>query len=116
MLKSLKKNIDMVESEIIEFKDTEGWMEHCQVMLQSLFGINYEGFYEFVKYITVKRINSLKNGCNLTFGNWHISNNHIVFDLKSLRSIFECLVTEPYLDEERIRESKELIENICNVI
>ena len=95
MWTSLKENLNAVKKEVEDCKDMEQWNEHCQLMLRSLFGINYEEFYSFLYFIARRRLDSLKTANPLIlYGNWKLGRNHTIFDLKQLLKVFTSLITD----------------------
>lgn len=88
MWTSLKGNLMAVKKEVEDCKDMEGWNEHCQLMLQAMFGMNYEEFYSFLTAIGERRLDALRdNKPLLLFGNWQLGRNHLLFDLMQVKKI-----------------------------
>lgn len=88
MWTSLKGNLMAVKKEVEDCKDMEGWNEHCQLMLQAMFGMNYEEFYSFLTAIGERRLDALRNNKPLLlFGNWQLGRNHLLFDLMQVKKI-----------------------------
>jgi hypothetical protein len=84
-----------VKREVEDCKDMQGWNEHCQLMLQSMFGMNYEEFYSFLTFIGKRRLDSLtENKLTLLFGNWQLGRNHILFDLKQLKTVLIAFIKD----------------------
>jgi hypothetical protein len=73
----------------------EGWDEHCQLLLQAMCGMNYEEFFSFLTFIGKRRLDSLReNELILLFGNWQLGRNHILFDLKQLKTILITFIKD----------------------
>lgn len=88
-------NLNSVEKEIQEFSNTEGWTEHCQLMLQALFGMNVSDFINFVKHIAFKRLEYLKVVQNdIAFEKSTLDNDHMINDLNSINNIFKNVIPE----------------------
>lgn len=88
---SLQNNLASVENEIEELRDTEEFTDQCQLILKSIFGMDFNMFITFVTYIGKKRLSQLKGenvGSNVELGN-----NHILFDLKMVLKIM-CLIQD----------------------
>lgn len=85
----LKENLDSVEKEIQEFSNTQGWTEHCQLMLKALFGMDISDFVNFLKHIGYKRILSLE-----TFHKDCKNDNHIRNDLNSINNVLNDIISE----------------------
>jgi hypothetical protein len=95
MWTSLKDNLMAVKKEVEDCKDMEGWDEHCQLMLQAMFGMNYEEFYSFLTFIGKRRMDSLRdNEPVLQFGNWQLGRNHMLFDLIQLKGILITFIKD----------------------
>ncbi|XP_076994063.1 2-oxoglutarate and iron-dependent oxygenase JMJD4 [Tamandua tetradactyla] len=60
MWRFLQQELRAVQQEIHEWRDTmPDWHHHCQVIMKSCSGINYEEFYHFLKIITERRLLTL---------------------------------------------------------
>lgn len=95
MWASLKDSLMAVKKEVEDCKDMEGWEEHCQLMLQAMFGMNYEEFYSFLTFVGKRRLDSLReNKLMLLFGNWQLGRNHVLFDLKQLKTILITFIKD----------------------
>eukprot|EP00794_Sanderia_malayensis_P017460 gene17460-19207_t len=61
MFQHLRAELLLVENEISEHRETmEGWKQHCQLILKSCAGMDYEEFYNMITALTKPRIKSLK--------------------------------------------------------
>ncbi|XP_060053393.1 2-oxoglutarate and iron-dependent oxygenase JMJD4 isoform X3 [Erinaceus europaeus] len=53
----LQQELRLVQQEIVQWKDTmPDWHHHCQVIMKSCTGINFEEFYHFLKVIAERRL------------------------------------------------------------
>lgn len=88
MYETLNSNLQSIEKEIQDCKSMDNFLEHCQLMLNTLFGMDFYKFYDFIKYIAVSRI-SIINGDkqNTLFHGYEIGNNHVKFDLSCIRQV-----------------------------
>lgn len=85
---SLLEHFNSVEKEISDCKDMENYLEHCQLILKSSFGMNFQEFYEIISYIADKRIQSFENKSNIiSFKVFLFGGNHILFDLKAIADL-----------------------------
>ncbi|KAI4464775.1 arginine demethylase and lysyl-hydroxylase jmjd [Holotrichia oblita] len=90
---SLENHLVSVEKEIEDCQDMENFQEHCQVMLKASFGLDFSKFYQFLKYIALKRINFLERNLKIvSFGIHELEKNHAVFDLESIKSTLELFL------------------------
>jgi hypothetical protein len=90
-------NFEDVKNEIIEFRDTmSDWIDHCQLLLKSCFGMNFSEFSEFVSYISKQRENALLTKSYLkVYGDWFIGFNHLKYDLKKLEDVRKTFLRHP---------------------
>uniref|UniRef100_A0A8C2P1B9 2-oxoglutarate and iron-dependent oxygenase JMJD4 n=1 Tax=Capra hircus TaxID=9925 RepID=A0A8C2P1B9_CAPHI len=59
----LQQELSAVQQEVIEWRDTmPDWHHHCQVIMKSCSGINFEEFYHFLKIIAERRLLLLAKG------------------------------------------------------
>lgn len=88
MWRSLCKNLDAVKSEISDCRDMDGWAEHCQLMLNATFGLDFQGFCKFLLFILKSRMQHLTENTQLkVYGDWYFGKNHLLFDLFQGRNI-----------------------------
>lgn len=73
----------------------ENFDEHCQVMLKASFGMNFKDFLDLLEHISDKRIKLLKDEKSFKFFNdFHLNQNHIIFDLKSIKNVLTDFLTK----------------------
>ncbi|XP_050307624.1 2-oxoglutarate and iron-dependent oxygenase JMJD4 [Anthonomus grandis grandis] len=90
MWQALKNNYANVRSEIADCNDMEGFEEHCQIMLKALFGINYDQFYDFLRYIATSRLEMMHDRSKRRLYHDHIiGTNHVLFDLSRVYSVLK---------------------------
>lgn len=90
MWQCMQNNLNDVKKEIEDCCDMENWDDHCQVMLQAVFGMNYEEFYKFLEFISLRRLEYLNNNQPLVvYGNWVLGTHHIIFDLQQIKDVLE---------------------------
>ncbi|CAK1550082.1 unnamed protein product [Leptosia nina] len=88
---ALQKNLTDVEKEIEEFKDSPDYLNQCQIILKSLFGMDFYSFIDLIAHIAEKRLKQLQ-GVNFTvFNSYQFGNKHIKFDLQTLYKIFNSI-------------------------
>ncbi|XP_025843139.1 2-oxoglutarate and iron-dependent oxygenase JMJD4 isoform X2 [Vulpes vulpes] len=59
----LQQELRAVQQEVSEWRDTmPDWHQHCQVIMRSCSGINFEEFYHFLKIIAERRLLLLAKG------------------------------------------------------
>nr|XP_018904443.1 PREDICTED: jmjC domain-containing protein 4 [Bemisia tabaci] len=103
---SLKANLEAVKKEVSDCQDMDDWFEHCQLMLKSTFGMNYEEFYRFLFYVGTKRIEHLnQNELLSSFQTWKFGREHMLYDLVKIKEVLllfiDCdeLVELPFYSE-----------------
>lgn len=97
---SLLKNFEDVKAEIQDCSSMENFEEHCQIMLKSLFGMNFEEFVDLLIHIGTKRMRKLKLGERLKlFNKYDIGNNLVRYDTEKIQQILKELLNVDYLNE-----------------
>lgn len=116
MWESIKENLNAVEKEIEDCKNMNSFEEHCQTMLNALFGMDYKKFYEFLAFIGDSRINMLTNKSKRTlFHNHRIGTNHIYFDLMRIQEVLEDYLNSDYVKKmEYYLDAKRLLSKIMH--
>lgn len=100
IIDSLINHHKEVENEISDCRDMENFTEHCQLMLKSSFGMNFNDLIEILVHIVGKRIRTVKENFRFqmfekfTFGEHH---NH--FDLEVILKAFVKLKTNESFQE-----------------
>ncbi|XP_053605927.1 2-oxoglutarate and iron-dependent oxygenase JMJD4 homolog [Plodia interpunctella] len=84
---ALQCSLTSVEKEIEEFRDTPEYYSQCQLILKSLFGMDYVSFITFLIYISKKRLNQMEASNKLEFQKFEFGHNHKRFDIKVLSKI-----------------------------
>lgn len=99
MYDALLSNLCDIKKEIKDCSDMEDFDQHCQIMLNTLFGMDFQIFYEFLKFIATKRIEMIKDeSVRVLFHGYVVGINHILFDLKAIKKILES-----FMDLEEIK-------------
>lgn len=90
MWKSLTNNLDSVKKEISDCQDMDGWLNHCQLMLKSSYGLDFLMFYDFLQHIASKRIEFLNGNVEIKqFDTWLLGKNHAIFDLHRIKDTLD---------------------------
>lgn len=102
ILENLVKNYANVKQEISDCSDMENFEDHCQLMLKSIFGMNFEDFIKILLHISHKRIERLQKFKidSTTFENFSIGQNHAKYDVQKIVETAEKLSEFPTLREE----------------
>lgn len=108
--KSLENNLASVEKEIEDCRDMEDFEEHCQVMLRASFGLDFLKFYEFLKYITLKRIYYFEKDIKIvSFGKYELEKNHAIFDLEAIKNTLVLFLNNSASQTLNIGNSENLL-------
>lgn len=115
---SIRENLAAVKKEISDCSDMEDWHEHCQVMLNVSYGLNYKQFCEFILYIvTVRLKHLLENKALQVYGDWFIGSNHLKFDLLQAKHILVQLISdEDFIKLEYFSKSESEISGVLKKI
>ncbi|KAM4860517.1 2-oxoglutarate and iron-dependent oxygenase JMJD4 isoform 2-T2 [Thomomys bottae] len=104
----LQQELQAVQREISEWKDfMPDWHQHCQVIMKSCSGINFEEFYYFLKTIAEKRLLVLGQGPEEGFRDstgLGLGHQQAAFDVSRLMEVLTSVITHP--DFQRVDTSK----------
>lgn len=86
----MEKTFGKVVEEISDCRDMDNFDEHCQVMLSSVFGINFEVFLDLLDVVAENRVRVIQSeqGTGLV-NDVEIGRNHALFDLKAILRVLE---------------------------
>lgn len=90
---ALTRTLKSVEREIEEFKNTDEYTDQCQLILKSLFGMDFDSFVNFLYHIAQKRLSQLQNGDNLN--ELYLNKNQIKFDLQQVLKVIHLCAIHP---------------------
>ncbi|XP_047632277.1 2-oxoglutarate and iron-dependent oxygenase JMJD4 isoform X3 [Phacochoerus africanus] len=96
----LQQELCAVQQEIIEWRDTmPDWHHHCQVIMRSCSGINFEEFYHFLKVIAERRLLFLAKGmgpgkveCGKSTG---LGPQQAAFDVSRIAEVLKSVLAHP---------------------
>ncbi|CAD0196024.1 unnamed protein product [Chrysodeixis includens] len=103
--KALQKCLVSVENQIAEFKDTSEYSIECQLILKSLFGMDFQSFLDFLCYIAKKRMSQLQGESNTSLSKYSLGINIIKFDLKNILKVMNSIQVHPVFQKENILSS-----------
>lgn len=105
---ALKRSYHEVLNEIADCRDMDDFDGHCQLMLKSVFGLNFETFLDILCCVAETRINLLKKD------HLQLDYAHNIFDLKAIGGVLNDLKKTEYevKQMERIENLIVCIENI----
>lgn len=117
VLNALEKCLLSVENEIKEFKGTPEFMSQCQIILKSLFGMDFSSFVKFVCYIGQKRSKQLKGEAGLLLNTFKLGINHITYDLEYILKILNVIHNHPlFLNKILPADIETIYINVHNTI
>lgn len=101
--RGLKKELRCVMKEVDDCRDMNDWAEHCQLMLKTSYGMDYTLFFDFIVFITKRRLDIVLNKDNpeylrrfapTNFKKYQFGINHCLFDLEAIRLVLMDFITE----------------------
>ncbi|ELW67343.1 JmjC domain-containing protein 4 [Tupaia chinensis] len=100
----LQQELHAVQEEVSQWRDSmPEWHHHCQVIMRSCSGINFEEFYHFLKVIAEKRLFIL--GCGETRGDMDagLGPEQAAFDVGRIAEVLASVIEHP--DFQRVDTS-----------
>ncbi|CAK1602930.1 unnamed protein product [Parnassius mnemosyne] len=114
---ALQQNLISVENEIQEFRNTIDFITQCQLILKSVFGMDYTMFMNLIIHIGTKRIQQFYGKNFSTFHKFAFGKNHIIFDLNIISQLLCLIQKHPLYKSECTTPSiKESVLNILTAI
>ncbi|XP_068620840.1 2-oxoglutarate and iron-dependent oxygenase JMJD4 [Battus philenor] len=112
--KALEKNLLSVENEIEEFRDSPEFINQCQLILKSVFGMDYISFMTFVMHIGNKRIRQFTGEDYLNFQKYLFGKKHVIFDLHIVLKLLYQIQQHPLFESEC--PTSTMKENLLSII
>lgn len=100
-----------IQREIDDCKDMDNFDGHCQLMLKSVFGLDFQMFFDILNVILKNRLLILKTGNLKILNEAELGTNHTMFDLQAIR----CVVQDIY-DKLEIEQFKQSSQQILSLI
>ncbi|CAB3250266.1 unnamed protein product [Arctia plantaginis] len=119
--KALQNSLLMVEHQIREFKDTPEFPSQCQLILKSVFGMDFKDFLTLLFYISKKRLKQLQGDSKLGLDKYSLGINIIKFELKHILKVMDSINTHPILISKNLLPSiqddfTEIKDNISQIL
>ncbi|XP_021569884.1 jmjC domain-containing protein 4 [Carlito syrichta] len=90
----LQQELRAVQEEVGQWRDSmPDWHQHCQVIMRSCSGINFEEFYHFLKVIAERRLCILEEG--VAEDDTRPGLEQAVFDVGRIVDVLASVVTHP---------------------
>lgn len=105
--KAMYEKFNEVLREIDDCKDMENFDEHCQLMLKSDFGLDFEMFLDILKCIVANRQKILQNNVKLVVNESELGKRHAIYDLNRIRRVIEDFKAQCSFEE--LRKSSQCI-------
>lgn len=110
-----------IKKEISDCKDMDSFENHCQLMLNAMFGMNFQEFFNILYHISLKRINKIVNNDSIIlFRTFSLGLNHCKFDLQRILSVLKDFIQHEdvmHIDCSVIKYTpNQLISKIENVL
>lgn len=105
------EKFDAVLHEIDDCKDMENFEQHCQLMLKSDFGLDFQMFLDILQCIVTNRKIILQDEKTLFLNEYKLGEKHAIYDLKSIRRVLKDFYTKCNL-----KELKDICQNIMRQI
>lgn len=114
---TLTKNLILVENEIKEFRNTPEYLSQCQLILKSVFGMDFSIFIKFIIHIGNKRIQHYYGEKISSFDKFVLGMNHTIFDLNIIFKLFYLIKQHPlYISNCTPPDIQEKISKIIHTI
>lgn len=86
---ALSNSLRDVKREIDDCRDMDDFESHCQLMLRSLFGMNFESLLEIFECISKNRFSILANISEkkILVNGVRIGKQHALYDLKAMKNV-----------------------------
>lgn len=101
--------------EIDDCKDMENFDEHCQLMLKSDFGLDFEMFLDILSLIMNNRVKIIQCDSELALNEYKLGRNHAMYDLKAIRIVMDDFLTKCSLENLR-QTCQSIIKKIDDII
>lgn len=108
---AIYKKFNEVLREIDDCKDMDNFDEHCQLMLKSDFGLDFEMFLDILQCIVAKRLRILQDDQNVILNETKLGRKHALFDLKSI-----CRVLTDMSEKCSIEKLRHIIQDMMHHI
>lgn len=112
---AIYEKFNAVLHEIDDCKDMENFDEHCQLMLKSDFGIDFQMFLEILQCIVKNRKKLLQENIDLILNDNKLGRKHAIYDLKSIRRVLEDFCVKCNFPE-LLKTSQNIMLQIDNII
>lgn len=104
---AIQNSFNDILKEIDDCKDMDNFDDHCQIMLKSVFGLNFEMFFDILKCIVKNRQNVLGGKNELVLNEHKLGKHHAIFDLQAIYLILKDF--EPKCHLEKFKEYSDSI-------
>lgn len=112
---SMHEKFHEVRHEIDDCKDMDNFDEHCQVMLKSVFGLDFKMFFDILNLIVKNRLQILNSDKIFIVNEAELGTNHAIFDLKAIRRVAQDIFDKCEIEEFK-ESSQHILKNISETV
>lgn len=100
--------------EIDDCKDMDNFAEHCQLMLKSDFGLDFEMFLEILQCIVANRLKIVEGDRNVILDGSKLGRNHALFDLRSIGRVLNEMSHKCSMEnlQQTVQDMMQQIDNV----
>lgn len=89
---AMNSKLQEIRQEIDDCKDMDNFDEHCQVMLKSVFGLDFNMFFDILRLVVKNRLKILDAGASLVLNEAELGENHAIFDLSAVHGVAQDIL------------------------
>lgn len=104
---SMLNKFHEIQHEIDDCRDMENFDGHCQLMLKSVFGLDFQMFFDILNVVLKNRLLILKSQNVMILNEAELGINHAKFDLQAIRSVVQDIHDK--LENEHFKQSSQQI-------
>lgn len=98
---SMNSKLQEIRHEIDDCKDMDNFDEHCQVMLKSVFGLDFNMFFDMLRLVVRNRLKILDADGSSVLNEAELGENHAIFDLSAVHGVAQDILDNCGVDEFR---------------
>lgn len=108
---SMHSKLQEIRQEIDDCIEMDNFDEHCQLMLKSIFGFDFNMFFGVLRLILKNRLRILDEGSSLILNEAELGKNHAIFDLKAIQRVAQDIFEKCGLEEFK-QSSQQILSTI----
>lgn len=104
-----------VIEEIADCRDMDDFDGHCQLMLKSVFGMNFEMFFDLLEVVINNRLRVLQaTECQSLVNDVYLGKSHASFDLKMITDVLTDIDSKLLSDDRWQTKCRQFLNEIMN--